>query len=80
MGNPTMSISATTLRIPTGRISSGVCAFLSIAPATSHSEMKLTMRGHDDELFWDDVRRYGNWNWQHEKTGKLYAQIELPGE
>ena len=40
-------------------------------------EMKLTTIAHDAELFHDELKRYGAWNRQRERTGEVYAQIGL---
>lgn len=42
-------------------------------------EMTLTVQGHDDQLFWDELRRYGAWKQELERTGEVYGQLALTG-
>jgi hypothetical protein len=44
----------------------------------TYGEMRLTIRGHDDEVFLDELRRYGAWNSSRERAGEVYAQVRLP--
>lgn len=45
----------------------------------TYGTVKFTIRGHDDELFWDELRRYGAWKPELERTGEAYEQIGLAG-
>jgi hypothetical protein len=44
----------------------------------TYGEMKLTLRGHDDERFVDEILRYGAWVGGMERVGEAYQQITLP--
>lgn len=45
-----------------------------------NGDMKLMVRGHDDELFYAELRRYGTWKRELERTGEVYAQLGLAAE
>ena len=42
-------------------------------------EIKLIVVAHDDHLFWDELKRYGAWKQELRQTGRVYAQVALPG-
>jgi hypothetical protein len=44
----------------------------------TYGEMRLTVRGHDDEVFLDELRRYGAWKSSRQRAGEAYAQVRLP--
>jgi hypothetical protein len=44
----------------------------------TYGEMKLVGRGHDDEIFIDEVLRYGAWNHSRRRAGEAYQQVTLP--
>jgi hypothetical protein len=44
----------------------------------AYGDMRLTIRGHDDEVFLDELRRYGAWNSRRVRAGEVYAQVRLP--
>jgi hypothetical protein len=46
--------------------------------SATYGEITLAIRGHDDELFHDELKRYGAWNQQRRVTEQLYTQIALP--
>jgi hypothetical protein len=41
-------------------------------------EMKWAIRGHDDEVFLDELRRYGAWNQSRRRAKEAYGQVALP--
>lgn len=44
-----------------------------------YGETRYVIRAHDDEVFFDDLRRYGAWNHQHEGLETAFQQLALAG-
>lgn len=44
----------------------------------TYGEMRLAIRGHDDELFWSEIARYGPLDDQRKRTAETFQQVALP--